>query len=123
MSNYTEFPDLEIVELRKRIRELESSLSQAQAVLRENDLLDAKAIISDEESICIRQIAKFKELSDKNIPFQDQDFKNLETLVKTLLAIRGKTIVAPADKKKKKEEKPDVAKLLAIAGNKNFERD
>lgn len=121
--DYSQFPDLEIVELRKRVRELEQKLAEAQAILRENDLLDVKANISDEEAIITKQISKFRELSDKNIPFQNDDFKNLDILVKALLAIRGKSIAPVAEKKKKKEEKPDVAKLLAIAGEKSFDRD
>lgn len=115
------FPDLEVLSLRKKVQELEQKLNQAQAVLRENDLLDAKTNISDEEAIAIKQIAQIKELSDKGIPLQLEDIKTFEILVKTLLAIRGKSI--PAEKPKKKEEKPDIAKLLSIAGNKNFERD
>lgn len=115
MSDYEIFPDLEIIELRKRVRELEQQLAQAQAVLRENDLLDVKANISDEEAIITKQIAKFRELSDKDIPFQNDDFKNLDILVKALLAIRGKTLAPVAEKKKKKEEKPDIGKLLKIA--------
>lgn len=116
MSDYETYPDLEIIELRKRVRELEQQLAQAQAVLRENDLLDAKAVVSDEESIITKQISKFKELSDKNIPFQNDDFKNLDILVKALLAIRGKSApVEKKEKKKKEEDKPDLAKLLKIA--------
>lgn len=110
---YDDFPDLEVVSLRKQIKELESKLAQAQAVLRENDLLDAKSHVSDEEHICIAQIAKYKELSDKNIPFEIEDSKNFEILVKCLLAIRGKTIIEA--KPKKKEDKVDIAKLLHIA--------
>lgn len=113
--SYDQFPDLEVIELRKRLRELEQKLAQAQAVLRENDLLDAKSHISDEEQVCIDQIAKYRELSDKKIPFQPDDVKMFEILVKTLLAIRGKSIAPAAEKKKKKEEKVDVAKLLKIA--------
>lgn len=125
MSNpYESFPDLEILELRKRVRELESQLAQAQAVLRENDLLDEKVSISAEEQVCIAQIAKFKELTDNKIPFQPDDVKMFETFVKTLLSIRGKPVPTSTTKKKKKEDKPDVAKLLAIAGEKSFdERD
>jgi hypothetical protein len=115
MSNpYETFPDLEIIELRKRVRELEQQLAQAQAVLRENDLLDEKVSISEEEQIITRQISKFKELSDKNIPFQNDDYKNLDILIKALLAIRGKAVPVVKEKKKKKE-KPDLAKLLKIA--------
>lgn len=121
---YSEFPDLEVVSLRRRVQELELQLAQAQAVLRENDLLDAKAApISDEEAIALKQISQLKELSDKGIPLQLEDIKVFEILVKCLLAIRGKAPVDDGTKKKKKEEKPDIAKLLKIAGDKNFERD
>ena len=119
--NFDTFPDLEVLSLRRKVQELEAKLEQAQAVLREHDLLDAKANISDEEAICVAQIAKYRELSDKKIPFQMEDTKNFEILVKCLLAIRGKTITEP--KSKKKEDKPDIAKLLKIAGDKSFERD
>lgn len=108
---YDDFPDLEVVALRKQIKELESKLTQAQAVLRENDLLDAKSHISPEESIIVSQIGKLKELDDKNIPFQIEDVKVLEILVKCLIAVRAKSPIVD-DKKKKKEEKVDVAKLL-----------
>lgn len=114
---YDEIPDLEIVTLRKRIQELESRLSQAQAVLRENDLLDEKSYVSAEEGICISQIAKYEELDQKNIPFQLEDVKTFEILVKCLLAIRGKS--APVEAKKK-ETKVDIQNLLKIAGNKKF---
>jgi hypothetical protein len=115
MSDYSQFPDLEVIDLRKRVRELEQQLELARAVLREHDLLDAKAVISDEEAIITKQISKFRELSDKNIPFQNDDFKNLDILVKALLAIRGKAAPPVEKKPKKKEEKADVAKLLRIA--------
>jgi VIT1/CCC1 family predicted Fe2+/Mn2+ transporter len=113
MDDLEKFPDLEILSLRKKIKELEQQLSQAQSVLREYDLLDAKSHISDEEIVLTRQISKMRELSDKNVPFTLEDVKVLEILVKTLLAVRGK---APVEEKrsKKKEEKPDVAKLLKI---------
>ncbi|MBW3545205.1 MAG: hypothetical protein KY428_06330 [Bacteroidetes bacterium] len=112
---YESFPDLEIIELRKKVRELESSLAQAQAILRENDLLDAKATISDEEQIALRLISKFKELTDKNIPWENDDYKNYDITVKALLAIRGKSVPDPSKKPKKKEEAPDITKLLKIA--------
>lgn len=112
--NFDTFPDLEVLSLRRKVQELEAKLEQAQAVLREHDLLDAKANISDEEIITTKQIAKLRELSDKNIPFQLEDVKVLEILVKTLLSIRGKSV--PVEQKtRKKEAAPDIAKLLKIA--------
>lgn len=118
---YDQFPDLEVVALREKLQQLEVKLAQAQAVLRDHDLLDHKANISDEELIITKQIGKLRELSDKNIPLQLEDIKILEILVKTLLAIRGKAV--PVEKDKKKDAKPDIAKLLKIAGDKKFERD
>ncbi len=112
---YDEIPDLEVVSLRKRVQELEKKLGQAQAVLRDNDLLDEQLThISDEEVIVIAQIAKLRELSDKDIPFQLEDVKVLEILVKCLLSIRGKSVPVEGGKKKKSEN-VDVAKLLKIA--------
>lgn len=114
-ANYDDesFPDLEVVRLRRRIQELEQSLANAQSVLREHDLLDAKSHVSDEEEITTKQISKLRELSDKGVPFQIEDVKVLEILVKTLLSIRGKAM--PIEKPKKKEEKVDIGKLLKIA--------
>lgn len=108
---YDELPDLEVVSLRRLVKELEAKLAQAQAILRDNDLLDEKtSIASDEEVIIVAQISKLRELSDKNIPFTVEDVKILEILVKCLNMVRGK---APAEEKpKKKGAKQDVAKLL-----------
>lgn len=114
MNDFPEVADLEVLELRKKVKELEQKLSQYERQLKEAGLLEKASTISAEESICIAQIDKLKELSDKGVPFQTEDVKNLEVLVKTLQLARGK---APVEEKKakKKEDKPDIGKLLKIA--------
>lgn len=114
MDNFPEIADLEVLELRKKVKELEAKLAERERVLEEHDLLDKKSRISDEEAICVAQIAKLRELSDKNIPFQVEDIKNLEVLVKTLQVARGKSLPVE-EKKPKKEVKVDIGKLLELA--------
>jgi len=118
--NYEDLPDLEIVSLRKQIKELESKLVQAYAVLRENDLLDEKSHISDVEELCVRELGKFNELSIKGIGLSLEDIRNIDILHKNLLLARGKVVVEDKDKNKKKE-KPDIAKLLRIATSTSHE--
>lgn len=113
VDNFPEVADLEVLELRKKVKELEQKLSQYERQLKEAGLLERTSKVSDEEQICIDQIAQLRELSDKKVPFQTEDVKNLEVLVKTLQMARGK---APVEEKKakKKEDKPDIGKLLKI---------
>jgi hypothetical protein len=108
-------PDLEVLKLRKENLELKKQLEEAQKILEENGLGEVgPKQVSDEELICTKQIGLLKQLSDKGIPFANEDVKNLEILVKTLLAIRGKTIVIEDGKKKKKVAEPNIAELLKI---------
>lgn len=117
-------PDLGVLRLRLEVAELKKQLEMAQTVLKENGLDEVgPKPIEPAELICITQIDLLKQLSDKGMPFAAEDVKNLETLVKTLLAIRGKALPIVEEKKKKPEPKQDVAKLLSIAGDKKFERD
>jgi hypothetical protein len=115
--DFPEVADLEVLELRKKIKELEAKLAESERLLQENGI-SKRTTISPEEQICIDQIGKLKELSDKGIPFQTEDVKNLEVLVKTLQLARGKSLPVE-DKKSKKEEKQDLAKLLQIAAKKD----
>lgn len=116
MSDYSQFPDLEIVELRKKVRELEQKLAQAQAVLRENDLLDAKVSLNEVEEMCIRELKRYNELSKKGGGLTLEDNKNIDILHKNLLLSRGKSTDQGESKagKKKKESKPDIGELLSI---------
>lgn len=115
-----EIPDLEIVKLRKEVAELKKKIGTLQDILKENGIeeVEGSSHISDEELVCQQQIAKFKELSDKGIPFAAEDTKNFEVFVKTLLAIRGKTIGTDEKKSKKKKEEHKLADLIAIAKQK-----
>jgi hypothetical protein len=107
-------PDLEVLRLRSEIASLKQQLAEAQTILEENDLAEAKPkVISSEEKICLEQIELLAQLSAKGIPFENNDVKNLEILVKTLLAIRNKVPVVE-EGKKKKEPKASVAELLSI---------
>lgn len=108
-------PDLEVLRLRSEVATLKKQLDEANKVLEENDLAESKPkAISSEETICIEQIELLSQLSAKGMPFQMEDIKSLEILVKTLLAIRGKTPMVEDSSKKKKKEPTKVADLLAI---------
>lgn len=108
-------PDLEIVRLRTEIAGLKKQLEIAQQILKENGLEEVgPTVVSDEEQICVKQIGILKQLSDKGLPFANEDVKNLEILVKTLLAIRGKAPVEAEKKTPKKKGAPSVADLLSI---------
>jgi predicted acyltransferase (DUF342 family) len=108
-------PDLEVLRLRSEVAALKKQLDEANKVLEENDLAESKPkAISSEEKICIEQIELLSQLSAKGMPFQMEDTKQLEILVKTLLAIRGKAPVVEENSKKKKKEPTKVADLLAI---------
>ena len=111
-------PDFEVVRLRGEVAALKRQLDEANSVLEENGLTEAKPKeVTPHEKICHQQIAKLAELSNKGLPFAIEDIKSLEILVKTLLAIQGKSV--PVDEKKplKKKDAPKVADLLAIVKN------
>lgn len=118
MSDYSSFPDLEVLDLRKKVRELEVKLTEYEHTLRSNNLLDVVKAPSVEELICIREIQKLDELS-KRQGLQLEDTKIFDTLVKALHLIRSGALPKEEKKGKKKEEKVDVAKLLHIAGRKD----
>ena len=107
-----EIDDLEVLALRKKVSELELQLGQYERILKDNDLLDSPPRITDAELICVSEIAKLKILSDKGM-FGADEAKILDTLVKNLLLVQGKAPIE--EKKKKKQDKPDIAKLLKIA--------
>ena len=113
--DFPEIEDLEILKLRKELMELKAKLTEYESILNENGLLGKVTTETDEIRICRQQIAKLAEISDKGIPMQLEDIKVLEILVKTLQIAKGKAPVETKEKPKKKEDKPDVAKLLKIA--------
>jgi hypothetical protein len=114
MSIYPELDSIEIQKLKKRISELEIELSKAQAILKENDLIENVSQVSDEELICVNEIHKLRIASDNGI-LTLEDVKILDILVKNLLAIRGKPV---EEKKDSKKGKKSVAELLSIVDSK-----
>jgi hypothetical protein len=118
---FPELEDLEVLRLRKELLELKVKLQTYEKMLKDNGLLDKLTQMSDGEIVCHAQIAKLKELSDKGVPFQIEEVKQLEILVKTLQIAQGK---APVVEEKKKKEKPSaekVAQLLQLASVKTAE--
>lgn len=107
--------DLALLKARKEIIELKAVLQQYEGILRENDLLEeAPKTVSDAEGICIRELARYNELSQKGAGLTLEDVKIVDLLVKNLLLAQGKRPVE-VEKKTKKEEKADVATLLKLA--------
>lgn len=117
-SNFPELAetsDLELLRTRKELIELKAKLQQYEDILRDNDLLEhAPKLVSDMESIAIRELQRYNELSQKNVGLELEDHKIIDLLHKNLLLARGKA-VAPEAKKTKKEQNEDVAVLLKLA--------
>lgn len=101
----------EIDALRKKIGELEKEVLRLQQIIRDNDLdIDGIPEMSDEEFICVTQIARLKEQSD-GVAFDQEQAKIFDTLVKDLNIIRG----GGQKTKAKKRSKAKVADLIKIA--------
>jgi hypothetical protein len=111
MSIYPELDSLEIERLKKKVAELEMELAKARAVLKDNDLEEEAANISEAEAICANEIHKLKVASDNGI-LTLEDVKVLDILVRNLLAIRNNN--TETDKKEKKKGKKSVSELLSI---------
>jgi hypothetical protein len=108
--NFPEIDNMELTRLKKKVSELEIELAKAQEVLKDNDLMEEVAKVSDTEAICTNEINKLRIASDNGI-LTLEDVKILDLLVKNLLAIKGK---APAEGAVKKKGKNSVAELLSI---------
>ena len=109
--NFPELDNLEIEKLKKQVRDLQMQIEKYKALLKDNDVdTEEQPSISNEELICVAEIAKLKEVSDKAM-LPIEDVKVLEILVKTLLSIRGK---APEPEKKVKKGAKSVGELLSI---------
>ena len=114
MSTYPELDSLEIERLKKKVAELEIELAKAHSILRDNDLEEETANISDAEIVCVNEIHKLKVASDHGI-LTLEDVKVLDILHKNLLLARGKPV---EEKKDKKRGTKSVAELLSIVGKK-----
>jgi hypothetical protein len=109
--SFPELDSLEIEKLKKQVRELQLQISKYKALLQENEIdAEESNTISNEELICVAEIAKLKEISDKS-GLMIEDVKILDILVKTLLSIRGK---APEPEKKQKKGVKSIGELLSI---------
>lgn len=108
-----EFPELKD----KELEELKAKVAQYEAILRQHDLLDTPVTISIAEQICLSQLEKYNEACKKGGVLTLEEVKIVDFMVKNLLLARGKTPPVE-DKKKKKEDKVDLGKLLSIAGEK-----
>lgn len=114
MGTYIELDILEIERLKKRVAELELELAKARAVLKDNDLEEELATISEAEAICANEIHKLKVASDNGI-LTLEDVKILDILHKNLLLARGRPV---EEKKDKKKGAKSVAELLSIVDKK-----
>lgn len=115
MDNFPEIADIEVLELRKKVKELQAKLHDYERILHENGLLEKVSQLSDTEIMCTRELQRFNELSAKGGGLTIEDAKIVDILHKNLLMARGKPV--EEDKKKKgknKDDKHDVAKLLQI---------
>lgn len=111
IENYKELVELELERLRRSIQELQLTILSYETILKENNLLDQVAQVSDVEQICFTEILKLKELSGKR-GLNIEEVKILDILHKNLLQAKGKL---PIDEgKNKKKDQVDVAKLLSI---------
>lgn len=110
MSIYPELDQLDIERLKKKVAELEMELAKARAVLKDNDLEEEAANISEAEAICANEIHKLKVASDNGI-LTLEDVKVLDILHKNLLLARGRPV---EEKKDKKKGAKSVAELLSI---------
>lgn len=111
-----DFPELELERLRKEAAELKLKVERYEAVLKENDLLDAVPTVSDAEYVCSNQIAKYRAAVEKGAVLTIEETKILDLLVKNLMLARGKAV--PEVKEKKKEAVADIGKLLKLAEGK-----
>ena len=114
MSTYIELDILEIERLKKKVAELELELAKARAILKENDLEEEIANVSEAEAICANEIHKLKVASDNGI-LTLEDVKILDILHKNLLLARGRPV---EEKKDKKKGAKSVAELLSIVDKK-----
>lgn len=101
----------EIEALRKKIGELEKEVMRYQAIIRDNELdIDDIPEMSDEEYICLQQIARLREQSE-GMAFDQEQAKIFDTLVKDLNLIRG----GAGKRKGKSRPKATIEELKLIA--------
>lgn len=104
--------DFEIKALKDEIRKLKNMVTKYQVLLKEVDENADPSMVSDEEAICIQEIAALKKLSDKGGLTLD-DIKALDILHKNLKLARGESTRLKQGSRSKKatdEELEEIAK-------------
>ncbi len=103
--------ELEIKALRDEIQKLKNNLNQYKILLNEVDE-DAKPdMISDEEVICVQEIAKLKKTSNQR-PLTSDEVKNLDILHKNLKLARGENTRVGAKGSVKKKTAENLEKII-----------
>jgi hypothetical protein len=106
-----ETSDLEVLELRKKVKALELENAKFKALLTEHRILDGVQAVSDAQVICVSGLIALKEMQKQSGGYLDlEQVKVLDVLHRNLLLAQGK----PAGEEKKKPKKEDVATLLSI---------
>jgi len=116
--DFPELSQLELEKLRKENMELKAKLEKAEAVLRDNDLLEAIPSTSDAELICTSQLAKYQKATAQGAVLSLEEVKIVEIMLRSLQLARGKQVPEEKKGKKKKDEPTDLGKLLQLAGQK-----
>jgi hypothetical protein len=114
-SNNDSIFQLELTLVKEKLLKVETENARLTQIIKDNDLdeeLGIDAFISNEEHICVKEISRLKELSDKAL-FTQEDAKTLDILYKTLSSIRGKAPV-----KEKKTKAADITELFKIVEEK-----
>lgn len=104
----------EVKALNKKINELQDYVKRLESIIKENELEDElgkEIAMSDEEYICVNEIANLKMLSE-NGQFTEQDAKTLDILHKNLRMIRGQSVDENKKRNKKKLNKAELFKIV-----------
>lgn len=104
--------EFEAKALREKIKDLEKEIENYKLLLRENGIeLEGMDKMSDEEYICVTQIAKLKERADTAL-FDKEDAQILDLLQKNLKMARGEKVHDRFKLKKKKLSPQELLKVV-----------
>lgn len=104
--------EFEVKALRDKIKELEMEIENFKILLREHDIeLEGMDQMSDEEYICIKQIAKLRSISDEGL-FDKEQAQVLDLLQKNLKMARGEKVQDRFKMKKKKLSPQELLKVV-----------
>ena len=104
--------EFEATALREKIKQLEKEIENYKLVLRENHIeIESMDEMSDEEYICVKQIARLKERADDQM-FDKEDAQILDLLQKNLKMARGEKVHDRFKMKKKKLSPQELLKVV-----------